>query len=111
MSGQPEGYFRRGDAFYRLGQFRQAIADFSQWPQAAADFSERLRWRPGDTSVLNDRGSCYEHLGRYAEAQECRDQARGWVHEHHSRLRRDELKALAEFEAECAAVLAEPAKE
>jgi tetratricopeptide (TPR) repeat protein/WD40 repeat protein len=87
----PEAYYRRGLAQFRLRQTKEALTDFDhaatlrpdhaetyhwrahaherlgQWPDAEADFSAALALRPDDAHLLDCRGRCRLRLGRFHE--------------------------------------------
>ena len=50
----PDSYFNRGHAYYRIGQHQLAIEDFSR----------AIELDPNNARVYNSRGSSYQHLGQ-----------------------------------------------
>lgn len=65
QSNDNNGYFKRGYAYYALGQYELAIKDYD----------EAIRLKPDEVDEYNNRGVAYAYLKQYNKAQEDFDKA------------------------------------
>jgi Tfp pilus assembly protein PilF len=91
-----------GVALYRAGHFAEAVPVLER---SLGEGKER-----GDSFDLFFLAMCHHRLGHSAKAREYRNRAVDWFVKHKAHLLdRDESKELTAFQAECDAVLAQPA--